>query len=57
MKKVKILSHEEAQLLDQIRKISEFPEYHQTVVECIQTYQEISRIAKRCRDGCRHAAA
>lgn len=56
MKKIKIVSTEEAQLLDQIRKISEFPEYHQTIVECVQTYTEISRIARRCREGYCHAA-
>lgn len=56
MKKIKILSHEEAQLLDQIRKIREFPEYHNTIIECVKTYEEISRIARRCREGYCHAA-
>lgn len=47
MRRIKILSPDEARLLDAIREIRQFEEYHATVVECIETYRHIAQIAKK----------
>lgn len=50
MKTIRILSKDEAELLAKIREIGQFPEYLSVIQESVETYREISRIARKCQE-------